>query len=207
MKQLLHTIHSSREVSDGLLFIPDISGFTELVHSADVVTGREITYELLSAVMRANELGLHIAEVEGDAILFYRYGAAPSLSALSHQYEIMKTAFEQKKKQLEEKFSMELNLRLKVIAHYGPMTSYKIGPFEKLYGEVVVEAHRLLKNSIDGGSYLLLTDALLARTAEANIAELGGRGITHHSLCEVYGSSRNICFTYLNYRDIPEKVA
>lgn len=36
-----------QDVFDGLLFIPDISGFTELVHSTDVQTGKQITCELL----------------------------------------------------------------------------------------------------------------------------------------------------------------
>ena len=57
--------------------------------------------------------------------------------------------------------------------------------------EVVIEAHRLLKNTISSNSYLLLTDSLLH--AAGSSAEA-----THHSsrICEVYGSLRNICFTY-----------
>ena len=66
-------------VRNGLLFIPDISGFTELVHSVDVLTGKQITYELLSAVMSQNLLNLNVSEVEGDAVLFYRYGPVPTV--------------------------------------------------------------------------------------------------------------------------------
>jgi hypothetical protein len=156
-----------QDVLDGLLFIPDISGFTELVHSTDVLTGKQITYELLSAVISQNVLQLNIAEVEGDAVLFYRHGPAPSLCELVHQYERMVRAFETKRDELQNSFSQPLDLSLKVIAHYGPMSEYIIGQFKKLYGVVVVEAHRLLKNSIDNDSYLLLTDPLVEVTGMA----------------------------------------
>ena len=165
MRQSNHhkVLNRDKDVLDGLLFIADISGFTEFVHSIDILTGKQITCELLSAVIGQNELQLTIAEVEGDALLFYRYGQAPSLHELVQQYEMMVTAFEVKRDELQNNFSKPLELSLKAIAHYGPMTEYKIDRFTKLYGEVVVEAHRLLKNSIKSDSYLLLTDSLLAK--------------------------------------------
>ena len=190
-----------RDIIDGLLFIPDISGFTELVHSTDVLTGKQITYELLSAVISQNELQLNIAEVEGDAVLFYRYGQTPSLCELVQQYEMMVSAFECKRRELQKSFLQPLDLSLKVIAHYGPMTEYTIGQFKKLYGEVVVEAHRLLKNSIEKDSYLLLTDSLLEITGTADDDELLHYGIRSNKLCEVYGALRNICFTYFDFNE------
>src|SRR4051812_15587843 len=86
----------NKSVQNGLLFIPDISGFTELVHRTDVLMGKQITYELLSSIIDNNILGLQIAEVEGDAILFYRFGSAPSLHELLRQYGKMEKAFKQK---------------------------------------------------------------------------------------------------------------
>jgi class 3 adenylate cyclase len=188
------------QVQDGLLFIPDISGFTNLVHSTDVLTGQQITEELLSTIIGHNQLGLSIAEVEGDAILFYRYGAAPGMNELEQQYEKMVVAFETKLKELQLRFERNIELSLKVIVHYGPMVSYNIGPFKKLYGEVVVEAHRLLKNSIVSGSYLLVTDALLGKIEVDD--RLNGFGSRSNKLCEVYGSMRNICFMYLDYGEV-----
>lgn len=192
---------TDRDVLDGLLFIPDISGFTELVHSTDVLTGKQITYELLSAVISQNELQLNISEVEGDAVLFYRYGQAPSLCELVQQYETMVRAFENKRKELQKSFLQPLDLSLKVIAHYGPMTEYTIGQFKKLYGEIVVEAHRLLKNSIEADSYLLLTDSLVEITGAIADDELLHYGIRSNKLCEVYGTLRNICFTYFDFSE------
>ena len=189
-------LNPDRGVQDGLIFIPDISGFTELVHSTDVLTGKQITYELLSALISQNDLQLNISEVEGDAVLFYRFGPPHSLCELAKQYNSMVRAFDKKKKELEELYSLPLNLSLKVIVHYGPMTEYTIGPFKKLYGEVVVEAHRLLKNSIEADSYLLLTDALQELTGTISEDELLRYGIRSNKLCEVYGSLKVVCFTY-----------
>lgn len=198
---------TSQDIQNGLIFIPDISGFSKLVHSTDVMTGRQITCELLSAVIAKNTLQLNVAEVEGDAILFFRHGMAPSVWQLIAQYESMAQAFEVKRRELEKRFAMPLELSLKVIAHYGSMTSYRIGTFEKLYGEVVVEAHRLLKNSIDSGSYLLLTDVLLAQFPPLYYETLEEHSVRSNDLCEIYGSLRNICFTYFDYSKEKRKVA
>lgn len=185
-------------VVDGLLFIPDISGFTELVHSTDVITGKQITCELLSTVIDQNQLDLSLSEVEGDAVLFYRYGPAPSLEELIKQYNSMARAFEARRVFLEQCLSRPLNLSLKVIAHYGPMTEYKIGPFKKLFGEVVVEAHRLLKNSIESKRYFLLTDALIEKSRVAS-NEVLPANLTAGKLCENNGAHKDICYTYFDF--------
>lgn len=185
-----------RSVVNGLLFLPDISGFTELVHSTDVLTGKQITCELLSTVINQNQLDLGLSEVEGDAVLFYCYGLAPTLEDLIAQYNSMARAFETNRIFLEQCLSRPLNLSLKIIAHYGPMTEYKIGPFKKLFGEVVVGAHRLLKNSIESNSYFLMTDSLLEETGAMRNDTLPDIGLATTKLCEYDDMHRDICFTY-----------
>lgn len=54
----------------GLLFIPDISGFTKFVHENEIEHSRIIIEELLENIINSNEIGLKISEVEGDAVLF-----------------------------------------------------------------------------------------------------------------------------------------
>ena len=202
MVQLNHhkVLSRDREILEGLLFIPDISGFTRLVHSTDVLTGKQITYELLSTIIHQNNLQLNIAEVEGDAVLFYRYGPAPSVAELVDQYEKMKDAFELKLEELQIKFSREIDLSLKVIAHYGTMTEFKIGHFKKLYGKVVIEAHRLLKNSIASDNYLLITDSLLEKAGVVD-QHIQQRGIRSNKHSDGYNALRNICFTYFDFNE------
>ena len=53
----------------GLIFIPDISGFTNFVKKIDDELGWKITRELLIEIIESNPLYLEISEIEGDAVL------------------------------------------------------------------------------------------------------------------------------------------
>lgn len=186
----------------GLVFIPDISGFTELVRRTDLLTGKRITHELLSTIINHNVLHLKVAEIEGDAIFFYKWQSLPSLNDIALQFDILKGAFDDKKAELEEYFGISLDLHLKAVAHYGDMSEFFVAGFRKLYGEVVVEAHRLLKNGIPERSYLLMTDALTVASSNSNqFATYSIDGLRSNTLCEIYGDIRNICFTYLLFED------
>ena len=59
----------------GLVFIPDISGFTNFVTNTEIEHSRHVIQELLELLIDSNPLKLEISEVEGDAILFYKFGA------------------------------------------------------------------------------------------------------------------------------------
>lgn len=148
------------DVNEGLVVIPDISGFSHFVENTDIKTGSYITSELLSAILQSNYLGLRVSEIEGDAILFYRPGKAPTINDMMSQAMEMREAFNTRLESMISLTPEAKNLSLKVIVHYGPMTSFLIeGIHRKLYGPAVVEAHNLLKNSIEGHSYILLTEA------------------------------------------------
>lgn len=187
---------NEQNTQKGLVFIPDISGFTELVRSTDLTTGRIITRELLSTLIQNNILKMEIAEIEGDAIFFFKWKSIPAADELYEQFEIMKSAFDKKITELQARYKLRLNLHLKAIAHYGEMTKFSLKGFHKLYGEVVVEAHRLLKNSVPGSSYLLITDELMAASTQPvtnNFSPVGHPV----SLCEIYDGLRSLCFTYI----------
>lgn len=138
----------------GTLLIPDISGFTKFVRTTDMVTGKNITSRLLSSIIKSNYLGLQISEIEGDAILFYKYETKFSVAEILGQYEVMLESFNQELALLSEELGREIDLTLKLIAHYGKLAYYKIGKFHKLYGETVIEAHKLLKNPINSNTYV-----------------------------------------------------
>lgn len=148
----------------GLLFIPDISGFTNFVNKVDIAHGRLIIQELLEILVNANEIGLEISEIEGDAILFYKYGEPPDLDILYHQVQKMFCEFHQNLLAYDISKYCQCNactsaigLSLKVITHYGEFTDYKVKDFSKLIGKDVIVAHQLLKNDIDNHEYWLVT--------------------------------------------------
>lgn len=153
----------------GLLFVPDISGFTRFVNETEIEHSRLIIQELLERLINANELGLEVSEVEGDAILFYKFGEPPALGEIFKQVEGMFCAFHESLTSYEiRKYcqctacTSAINLTLKVVTHYGEFTGYRVKHFNKLIGKDVIVVHQLLKNEIQPHEYWLVTRSLLA---------------------------------------------
>jgi hypothetical protein len=162
----------------GLLFIPDISGFTRFVTEMEIEHSRHIIQELLEILIDSNEIGLEISEVEGDAILFYKFGQSPDLEQLYKQVEKMFCSFHRHILAYEHRricqckaCNTTLGLSLKVITHYGEFTGYNVKNFNKLIGKDVIVAHQLLKNDIDQHEYWLVTKSLLGNGAPDPIKE------------------------------------
>ncbi|HUR10545.1 MAG TPA: DUF2652 domain-containing protein [Flavitalea sp.] len=154
--------------NQGLLFIPDISGFTRFVNATEIDHSRLIIKELLELLINANQIGLEISEIEGDAILFYKFGAPPSLEQLYRQVERMFCEFHSALKIYDNTrycycaaCNSAIALTLKVITHYGEFTGYTIKNFNKLIGKDLIVAHQLLKNDIEQHEYWLVTKSLL----------------------------------------------
>src|SRR5262249_19739940 len=60
------------------------------------------------------------------------------------------------------------NLKLKFVAHHGPLDEMKVGRFVTIAGTEVIVAHRLLKNSVPSNEYLLLTDQLFYQAPDSS---------------------------------------
>jgi hypothetical protein len=151
----------------GFIFIPDISGFTQFVNSVDLKHSQHIIRELLETLLDANQMGLNVSEVEGDAILFYRLGGLPDLDVTYKQVEKMFLSFHKHLEVYENRRTCHCNactsatnLTLKIISHYGEFTEYRIKNFLKLIGKDIIIAHQLLKNDIPQHEYWLMTSNL-----------------------------------------------
>lgn len=149
------------------LFLPDISGFTKFVQSTEVEHSQHVIAELLEVLIAANTQDLKLAEVEGDALFFYKEGEVPSQERLLAQIETMFTAFYSHLKQLETNricpcnaCASAPNLQLKIVAHCGDLQFMEVQGNRKPFGKQVIEAHRLLKNSIDSENYALISKEL-----------------------------------------------
>ncbi|WP_339701005.1 DUF2652 domain-containing protein [uncultured Roseivirga sp.] len=155
----------------GLIFIPDISGFTSFVKKVEIEHSRLIVEELLEVLIDTNEMELIVSEIEGDAILFYKFGEKPNLKVVHQQVKKMFTAFHKslmayvsrKYCQCEACLSAS-DLTLKVITHYGEFTEYNVKNFSKLIGKDVIVAHELLKNDIDHHEYWLVSEGLFKKS-------------------------------------------
>ena len=163
--------------NQGLLFIPDISGFTRFVNQTEIEHSRLIIEELLEIIINANELGLEISEIEGDAVLFYRFGARPDINEIYSQVKNMFCSFHKgvaayalRRYCYCTACNSAVDLTLKVITHYGEFTGYNVKQFNKLIGKDIIIAHQLLKNDIDQHEYWLITENLLENNKPQDLA-------------------------------------
>jgi hypothetical protein len=168
----------------GLLFIPDISGFTRFVSETEIDHSKMIVQELLELLINANKIDLQISEIEGDAILFYKFGNVPQLKDVYQQVENMFCEFHKHLASYELRRFCQckaclsaVDLTLKVVTHYGEFTGYNVKNFNKLIGKDVIVAHQLLKNDIENHEYWLVTKNLL----ENNQLDTFSTGITWNS--------------------------
>ncbi|WP_211093358.1 MULTISPECIES: DUF2652 domain-containing protein [Flammeovirga] len=150
-----------------LLFLPDISGFTEFIQNTEVEHSQHVIAELLDILIQSNIEGLELAEVEGDALFFFKENEVPSLERLLAQAEQMYTAFYSHLELLKKNRVCPCNacmsapnLQLKIVAHCCDIQFINVQNKRKPFGKAVIQVHRLLKNSVDSDNYILISDDL-----------------------------------------------
>ncbi len=154
-------------MSKSLLFIPDISGYTQFIQTTEVEHSQHVIAELLEVLIAANTEELKLAEVEGDALFFYKENQIPSQEKLLAQIESMYTAFYSHLRKFEKNrvcpcnaCATAPNLKLKIIAHSGRLRHIEVQGNRKPFGQEVIEVHRLLKNSVQHDNYVLISRPL-----------------------------------------------
>ncbi len=160
---------SPAEAERVLLCIPDISGFTRFMSETDFELSSKVIPSLLNKIVYANEIGLKISEIEGDAVLFFRNAPLPSLEEVVAQCFRFHSEFYKQLHTLQARYSTQEDaakipevLGLKIILHLGEeVGQVPVGKRIKLIGEDVIIAHRLLKNDIPVHEYILISDAVL----------------------------------------------
>lgn len=154
-------------MSQSLFFIPDISGYTNFIQNTEIEHSQHVIAELLEVLLDANIENLELAEIEGDALFFFKENEVPSQERLLAQVERMYRAFYGHLKLLEtnricpcKACAIAPTLKLKIIIHSGELQFLEVKGNKKPFGKSVIESHRLLKNSIDSDNYVLMTKEL-----------------------------------------------
>ncbi len=162
-----------------LLFIPDITGFTNFVNTTEIAHSQHIISELLEVLIKANELVMVISEIEGDAVLFYKHRQVPPLEAIIGQARKMFLEFHSHLRRYDRDricqcgaCSSAAELSLKIIVHVGNIGFIDVQERRKPHGSDVILVHRLLKNNIDKAEYLLITDTLFDFLTEDALPDL-----------------------------------
>jgi hypothetical protein len=150
-----------------LFLIPDINGFKKFVNETAIKHSRMIITKLLENIIDSNRIDLEVAEVEGDAVFFYRLGGEPAFVELIDQAKIIYSGFHSVLKDHELYNTCECDacksakdLKLKIIVHYGKAQIYSIKNFSRLIGKDVITVHMLLKNNVPLEEYILITENL-----------------------------------------------
>jgi len=195
MKKINATFHNQTQSKAGLLCIADISGFTRFVRNTDLESGSSIIQALMKAIIDSNTLGLQVSEIEGDAVFFYKFGIPPSADGILEQFEKMLDAFHQNLQKINQGREIPFKLELKLIVHYGEISEYQLAGFRKLYGQSVVEVHRLLKGAVQHSQYALITDDYVKNSgSEINPTNL-------HRQCKVLKALRKLCYNFFPYQE------
>ncbi|MGA0557650.1 DUF2652 domain-containing protein [Larkinella sp. VNQ87] len=179
----------------GTVLIVDISGYTKFINNIDIQNGVQIVRTLLNTIIKQDRLSLSIAEIEGDAVLFYKLGKPFPIQLLMAEFYSMFNAFKTEIDLLEKQFPALKDLSLKAVTHYGSIEQYTIGGFQKLYGKVLVDAHRLLKNSIPTDTYVMITNHYLNALTESESQYILFNG---YQRCDLYDVGK-LCYTYIPF--------
>ena len=158
-----------------LLFIPDITGFTEFVNNTEIEHSQHIISELLEKIIDSNEIGLEVSEIEGDAVLFYKTDETPGLREVYNQSKKIFLTFHSHLKLYESQRICECGacssasmLSLKFVVHSAEIGFTTVKNNKKPFGSDIVLLHRLLKNDIPHDEYILFSNQFL----ESNTTEI-----------------------------------
>lgn len=165
---MTHEAYSDGNSTQRVFFyIPDISGFTAFIKCLDdPKEAARIIHDLLNSIINANIFGLRIAEIQGDAILFYRFG--PPLNLIELEKQTLKTFIDfhniLNKTGSRHHIPREVldKITIKFVVHYGVVGTTMVNNELKLVGMDMIIANKILKNNIVGREYLLMTDAYLS---------------------------------------------
>lgn len=150
--------------------VPDITGFTKFMSTSDIRFTSEMIPAMLRKLIDANCLDMNIAEIEGDAIFFYKTGRLPPIKKVASQCKLFYKTFSDFIQSLEgadpenyERYLSDDQLGLKIVIHYGHIAISNIKGRTKLLGQDVIIVHKLLKNQVNEYNYILLTDKYLSK--------------------------------------------
>ena len=181
-----------------LIFIPDITGFTKFVNQTEVKHGQHIISELLEILIESNSLNMKVAEIEGDAVLFYSQESVPAVDAIVEQGKQMFINFHNHLQAYETQRICKCGactsaheLSLKIIVHAGEIGFTTVQKRSKPYGAEIVTSHRLLKNSIDSPEYILFSNAY-----EDKFEVLNRLHLNFHSGGDDYHDMGRVSYSY-----------
>jgi len=173
-----------------VIILADISGYTRfmLENRTSAVHGQLCINSLIEAILEQVDIPLTLQEIEGDAVFLYARdpGSPAGWQALVQEVSrklarffdafIARTGLNVESTPCGCAICRNSDqLGLKIIVHAGDAVFHEVAGRPQVSGPDVILAHRLLKNSLPGNEYLLLTEPAF----ELMGAQLPGRFEAH----------------------------
>jgi hypothetical protein len=172
-----------------VITLADLSGYTKFMveNQLSAVHGQLCITFLIETLLREVDIPLQLQEIEGDAV--FLYAAHPGdddqwrdvldqvRTKLLRFFEVFYAGSVTAMESTPCKCAICRNaddLTLKVIVHSGSAVFHSIAGSAQVSGTDVILAHRLLKNSVPGNEYLLMTESAyrdLGRDMEGEFIE------------------------------------
>src|SRR3954467_2739484 len=192
-----------------IILIPDISGFTDFTGATEIDHAAHIITELLELIVASNETDFTLAEIEGDAVLFYRKGEPLRREQLVNQCLRMFSSFHRQLMVIERDTVCQCgacqtasNLTLKFIAHFGYIKEIKVAQFVKATGIDMIVAHRLLKNDVGSDEYILMTEPCCGAVGHEN----AGPALQWAKPSQAYEAIGNVAYEFATLTDFKAQI-
>ena len=178
--------------------IADISGYTDFIVKREIslLHAEQVITDLLEAMIGCADHPLVLNKLEGDAaFMFSDAGQAPEAAVADAMMQVglLFAAFARTQSLLATACagcdcgacSNIGNLRVKVFVHAGEVALKQVRQFEELAGEPVIVIHRMMKNTVSGHEYVLLSDEIVRSWPLAAV-----RGQEHRESFDGFGELR-----------------
>lgn len=182
-----------------VIILADIGGYTRFMveNQMAAVHGQQCITFLIETLLREVDIPLKLQEIEGDAVFMYaaregdeaawRQTLAEVRAKLPRFFaafmEGMATAAAATPCQCAICRDSRV-LKLKLVVHSGRAVFHSIGGRALVSGADVILAHRLLKNSVPGEEYLLMTEPAFRDLGR----EMGGEFVAGEERYEEFGA-------------------
>lgn len=201
MKQQVVAIKVS--IKPLFIIIVDISGYTNFIrlHKISLLHAEKIIGELMECMLDEVESPVVAHEILGDAISLYALddGSPDLADNIYLQLERYFQAFRKREAYLLRECGYCIceacnkvgELKLKAVLHSGEAAFTKVHDIQKISGEDVITAHRLLKNAIPSDEYILITESFLNRCQSFDKTDFV-KHVEHYDHLEpIHGMVRN----------------
>lgn len=173
-------MRKSPRVTDAVLLIVDISGYTRFVQKRAVSLehAEAIITELMEAIIDRAGSPLVINKLEGDAALLYVETQGARREAIQDVLRQVASFFAVFSSSLQRIRTARSHcncdacanigsLQLKAFVHVGEIVVKRVRQFEEIAGEAVIRVHRMTKNTLPLHEYVLMTDSVIAAAGDA----------------------------------------